>query len=87
MSSRRAANKIMRGISRLREIAVNRRRKNAARGNAIPKKMKRPGVLPERQREPAVQMVSLIESISWSGVMLLAYTIAWFAVVSSFFFR
>jgi hypothetical protein len=87
MSSRRAANKIMRGISRLREIAVNRRRKSATRGKAIPKKMKRSGALLERQRAPEVQTASLIESISWSGVMLLAYTIAWFALVSSFFFH
>jgi hypothetical protein len=87
MSSRRAANTVMRGISRLREIAVSRRRKSAMRGKAIPKKTKRSGVLLERQRAPAVQVASLFESISWPGVMLLAYTIAWFAIVSSFIFR
>lgn len=87
MSSRRAANTVMRGIARLREIAVSRRRKSATRGMAIPKKTKRSSVVLERRRAPAVQVASLFESISWSGVMLLAYTIAWFAVVSSFIFR
>jgi len=86
MSSRRAANQITRGVSRLRGIVASRRRKSAARGKAISKKLKRSGVLPERQREPAVQMAALFESVSWPGVMLLAYTVAWFAIVSSFIF-
>jgi len=84
MSSRRAANQVVRGVARLRGIVVSRRRKSAARSKAIPKKLKRSDDLLERERAPAVQMASLFESVSWPGVMLLAYTIGWFALVSSF---
>lgn len=86
MSSRRAANAIMRGISRLRGIAVSRRRAGAVRGKVVPKKMKHSVEFVEWRRAPAVQTASWFGSVSWSGVMLFAYIIAWFTIVSNFIF-
>lgn len=86
MSSRRAANAILRGISRLRGIAVSGRRADAVRSKAVPKKMKHSVEFVEWRRAPAVQTASWFGSVSWSGVMLFAYIIVWFAIVSSFIF-
>jgi hypothetical protein len=84
MSTRRAANHIARGFAGSRRIVVIRRRKGAGRDKAIPKMMKRSAGLAERARPPEVQPASWFDWEKWPGYVLLAYTIAWFAFVSSF---
>lgn len=84
MSTRRAANHIARGFAGSRRIVVSRRRKGFARDKAIPEMMKRFVGLAERSRPPVVQAVSRFDWEKWPGYVLLAYTIAWFAFVSSF---
>jgi hypothetical protein len=84
MSTRRAANTIARGVAGSRRIVVSRRLKGAARGKAIQKKMKRSAALAERRTAPADQTAPWFDWEKWPGYALLAYTIAWFALVSSF---
>ncbi len=84
MSTRRAANHIARGVAGSRRIVVSRRRKGAGRDKTIPKMMKSFAGLAERTRAPEVQMASRFDWEKWPGYVLLAYTIAWFAFVSSF---
>lgn len=86
MSTRRAANQIARGVAGSRRIVVSRRLKCAGRKTSIPKKMKRFASLAERSRAPAVQKAPWFDWDKWPGYALLAYTIAWFASVSSFIF-
>jgi hypothetical protein len=84
MSSRRAANLIARGVSRSGRVIASRKRKGAGRVKAISKKVKRSTGLVERTRPPEVQTASWFDWEKWPGYVLLAYTIAWFALVSSF---
>jgi hypothetical protein len=84
MSSRRAANLIARGVSRSGRVIASRKRKGAGRSNAISKKVKRSNGLAERARQPDVQTASWFDWEKWPGYILLAYTIAWFALVSRF---
>lgn len=84
MSTRRAANTFARGVAGSRRIVVSRRLKSAGRGKSIQKKMKRFVSLAERTTAPADQAGPWFDWDKWPGYVLLAYTIGWFALVSSF---
>lgn len=56
----------------------------APRRKTVPKKMKRFAAVAERARAPAAQLAARTSVVRWSGVVLFAYTIAWFAVVARF---
>lgn len=84
MSLRRAASQIARGVGGSRRIAARRAPQRTGRGKTIPKKVKRLAEQAERARTPDVQLASSFDWKMWSGYVLLVYTIAWFAFVSSF---
>lgn len=55
-------------------------RREASRRKTVPKKMKRFAQVAERACAPASRLAARPGWVRWSGVVLSAYTAAWFAL-------